>query len=64
MRIKCPISAVADNGAPVSNHDLLIRNHQPQSQLFRGGEIVRGYFTGDRGHCSQKKQQVSDTSLC
>jgi hypothetical protein len=64
MRIKHPISTVVDNGTAVGNHDLLIRNHQPQSQLFRGGEIAGGYFTGDLGHGSQKKQEVNEASLC
>lgn len=64
MRTKCPINAVVDNGAPVSNHNSLITSHQPQSQLFIGGEIAGGYFTGDLGHGSQKKQEVNEASLC
>ena len=63
MRIKCPINAVVDNGALVSNHNSLIRSHQPQSQLFIGGEIAQGYFTRGLGHCSQNKQQINETSL-
>lgn len=49
MSIKCPINAVVDNGAPVLNHNQMIRKHQSQSQLSKCREIAGGYFTRDLG---------------